>query len=321
MFTVWGVIIEKLQHIENLSNYTIVLVYDIVQYVSCSSDLKIFKQEINLREVIIFCNNVLKTLVECNEMKADKIETLLEIDDNIDHLKIISDENRLKQILLNLISNSVKFTQTGFIKLKAKYITEKNTIEISVKDTGIGIKEDDNHLIFQENIELNIEQNYNVKGSGLGLSIVKSLANSLAYKISFDSEHKKGSKFRLELYSNEITKNSVQTKKSKFTNLENFEENNDFCHEEKKSMETPIMEFSLRKSMFGDDIDRMKNEKNENCNDELFQTFNFGFTINVLNSKESNLSIVVVDDHKLVRENTVNLVKNVFSSLNIANLK
>ena len=54
--------------------------------------------------------------------------------------KIITDENRLKQILLNLISNSVKFTQSGLIQLKVEF-SENNRLQIIVKDTGTGIKE------------------------------------------------------------------------------------------------------------------------------------------------------------------------------------
>ena len=66
---------KKLNHIHNLSNYTIVLINDIVQYVSGSNDLMLLKEEINLREVINFSFQVLQTLVECNETKANKIKT------------------------------------------------------------------------------------------------------------------------------------------------------------------------------------------------------------------------------------------------------
>ena len=120
------------------------------------------------------------------------------VDEEIDTLKIITDENRLKQILLNLISNSVKFTQSGLIQLKVEF-SENNRLQIIVKDTGIGIKEEDKHLIFQDNVQLNVDQKYNVRGSGLGLSICKILANSLGYELGFKSNFKQGSKFYLEL--------------------------------------------------------------------------------------------------------------------------
>ena len=132
-----------------MSNYTIFLINDIVQYVSNSLDLIITKTKINLREVSNFTFNVLKTLIESNEAKVNFIHPKLLIGQKIDDLAIIKNENRLKQIILNLFSNSFKYTKTGFIKIKAKCIN--NEIEISVEDSGIGIREEDYHLIFQEN--------------------------------------------------------------------------------------------------------------------------------------------------------------------------
>ena len=174
-----------LNHISNLSNYTIVLINDIIQYVSNSIHFKVTKIELNLRDVLDFSYNVLKTLVECNESKVNRIKTFLIVDDEIDKLVIISDENRLKQIILNLVSNAYKFTKCGFIKIVAKYIKDSNIIEISVEDSGMGIKDTDYNLIFQENIQLNLEQEYSSKGSGLGLSITKNMAQALNHKINF----------------------------------------------------------------------------------------------------------------------------------------
>ena len=151
------------------------------------------KQEIIVNEVIEFSFSVLKTLVECNENKADKIETKLEIDENINNMTVLTDEDRLKQILLNLISNAVKFTLSGVIKIKVTYNIENHSIEICVVDTGLGIKSEDYHLIFQDNVQLNLEKEYNRNGSGLGLSISKSIANSLDHEIGFSSKFGEGS--------------------------------------------------------------------------------------------------------------------------------
>ena len=105
------------------------------------------KHEIILIDVIEFCFNDLKTLVECNEKKINKIATLIEMYEIIKNtINIFSDENRLKQLLLNFISNAVKFTKTGFIKIKVIYLAEFNCIEISIEDSGLGIKFEDYHL-------------------------------------------------------------------------------------------------------------------------------------------------------------------------------
>ena len=87
-----------------------------------------------------FLYEILKTLVECDDEIANKVETKLFIQEEI---WIVTDENLLKQIILNLISNSVKFTKSGYIQLQVKKSCKTQTIKIKVKDTGIGIKEED----------------------------------------------------------------------------------------------------------------------------------------------------------------------------------
>ena len=375
-------IIVKLNHIKNYSNYTIVLINDIISYVSGSSQLKIFKQEINLREVIIFCYNILKTLVECNEMKRNNIDTSLEIDDLIDDFIIISDENRVKQILLNLISNSVKFTQKGYIQLKANFVTERLSVELTLKDSGIGIKEEDKYLIFKESVQLNLDRNYHTKGSGLGLSICKKIADCLGCKLGFQSKYEKGTIFFLELNSDQykiknVRRNesmlsksfkSIKLKESKdlklFKSSRNFEyneqnnikvnirketmlSNSNIPLYEKQSKEIEIFNYfnnehnlsidsnflcdnnmnsrlSFKKNLSGTSSlphNKFIDESNiisTNNNHDLLCINNFGFTIGELGVNNSNLSVVVIDDYKLIRENTVNLVKKVFETLKIS---
>ena len=199
----------SLNHIDNLSKYTIVLVSDIIQYVSDSIDLRLNKCEIYIGEVMKFGFNVLKTLVECNENKVNQIKVTMEIDENVDGMTIVTDENRLKQILLNFISNAVKFTISGFINIKANYIRRLNSIELCVKDSGLGIKTDDHHLIFKENVQLNVEKEYNSQGSGLGLSITKTLANNLDHEIGFISQYGEGSKFYLRMKCNNLNQDLI----------------------------------------------------------------------------------------------------------------
>ena len=120
----------------------------------------------------------------------------------MENLRIFTDENRLKQIILNLISNSVKFTFSGIILIKADF-NDLNDIEISVIDTGFGIKSEEHNLIFKENTQLNLDKEYNIQGSGLGLSITKNLAKSLNYNIGFESAYGEGSRFYVQIKNNE----------------------------------------------------------------------------------------------------------------------
>jgi signal transduction histidine kinase len=161
----------NLYHIDNLSNYTLSLIGDITQYVSDKVDLKIFKKEISVKEILKFSFNVLDTLIKCNENKFNKIQTKLIIKDDLDKVIVTSDENRLKQILLNLVSNAYKFTQKGFIIIEAKLRQEDKSLQISVKDSGFGIKEEKQNQVFKEFTQFNITNEYNSKGTGLGLNM------------------------------------------------------------------------------------------------------------------------------------------------------
>ena len=113
--------------------------------------------------------------------------------------EIYSDKNKTKQILINLLNNAVKFTERGQIEISTDFTTEGDKVEISVSDTGIGIKEDVLDSIFDEfrQIEGTIVRDRG--GTGLGLSISKKLAEFLKGKIRVESEYGIGSKFTFSL--------------------------------------------------------------------------------------------------------------------------
>jgi len=194
---------NNLEIISNLSNYVIYLVSDIIQYVNLKdiNDLKIYVSELNFKEILKFGFEILNSLISCNLTKCEKISCCLSYDNKIEEFLAESDENRLKQIMLNFISNAVKFTWEGSIKLrcKLKNFGDKFFIKISVKDTGIGIKDEDKNKLFKDFGLIKIEGKTinNNFGSGLGLSICKSLSEKLDFKLEFKSEYLKGSKFSI----------------------------------------------------------------------------------------------------------------------------
>jgi len=187
--------------ISNLSNYVIYLVSDIIQYVNFKSlnDIKVIMSDINFKDILKFSFKTLNSLISCNHSKIEKINSYLHYEQTVEDFIAESDENRLKQIILNFISNAVKFTREGSIYLKCKLKNLKNQffIKISVKDTGIGIKKADKNKLFKDFglIENQGEIINNNFGTGLGLSICKSLVEKLELKLEFQSEHLKGSKF------------------------------------------------------------------------------------------------------------------------------
>nr|MBA3986497.1 response regulator [Flavobacteriales bacterium] len=129
---------------------------------------------------------------------------------------IIGDPTRFTQILTNLISNAIKFTDQGKVLIFGRIIVEKNQekfLQISVEDTGIGIDKDLQAFLFERyrQAEINITRNYG--GSGLGLSIVKNLVELQNGSISFKSEMGAGSTFTFKLPLKTNVKNIVEIEK------------------------------------------------------------------------------------------------------------
>jgi len=189
-----------------LSNYTLYLVNDIIQYSSSKNqkNQRINKEPINLLELIEFCYDILESLLNSNKSKKENIESILDIDPEIYRIRIYSDEIRLKQILLNLVSNSVKFCRSGMIFIRCKYNEENKNVIITIKDTGIGIKKDDLNKLFNDFVMLEDGNNMNKHGSGLGLSICKTLTNLLEVDLKFNSTYGVGTEFDLIIPISEI---------------------------------------------------------------------------------------------------------------------
>lgn len=199
--------------IKNLSNYLMFLITDITQYLTLTSNqnLKIIKEKISIKPILSFCINICRSLLNCGS-KNDKVECSLEIDENlnIDNIIVESNEMRLKQVIINLLSNSVKFTKIGKIQLRVKYDEIKKAIIITVSDTGIGIKDEDKYKIFNDfNIDNQFENNNH--GSGLGLSICKDIINKLDHSIKFDSKYGQGSEFKIIIELRHINRNTLES--------------------------------------------------------------------------------------------------------------
>lgn len=122
--------------------------------------------------------------------------------------ELIGDEVRIKQILINILNNAVKFTNQGKIVLTIDWRGGQESVDqeeelgvlcISVKDTGIGISEDDLAKLFTAFGQINTKKNRNVEGTGLGLAICKELTDAMGGVIRVESVLKQGSTFYVEL--------------------------------------------------------------------------------------------------------------------------
>jgi PAS domain S-box-containing protein len=141
---------------------------------------------------------------------------------------VILDETRLRQILLNLIGNAVKFTQRGKIGLKvwAEYTDENSRscfdLYFSITDTGIGIPDDQLENIFKPFEQHNEKTGYDYEGTGLGLSISRDLATALNGTISVKSEVGRGSVFTVHLKSVEVCTTGLEELPETYPDLINF---------------------------------------------------------------------------------------------------
>jgi PAS domain S-box-containing protein len=129
------------------------------------------------------------------------LEVIVNIDENAD-CAIWTDEIRLKQILQNLLSNAIKFTLKGEIEIKVtseKITDDSSKYLFSVRDTGIGIKEENTELILEAFSQEDTSTTRNFGGTGLGLSITNSLLKMMNSKLVIKSEVNKGSVFSFEV--------------------------------------------------------------------------------------------------------------------------
>ena len=136
-----------------------------------------------------------------DEAMRHRIHLALEIDPNADR-EIEADGRKIKQIVSNLLGNAVKFTPDGgAVRVSARVIAEydRDVIEISVADTGIGIKEEDIPGLFTEFVQLETPFTKKYKGAGLGLALTKRLLELHGGRIWVESEFGKGSRFTFTL--------------------------------------------------------------------------------------------------------------------------
>jgi len=130
--------------------------------------------------------------------KDKKLELLLEIDERLEDTDIISDPTRLSQIIYNLAGNSIKFTETGFIKVELTLAGETEQyvdVLFSITDTGIGIAAEKHESIFEPFSQVDPHSIGKYGGTGLGLPIVRELLSLFGGTVQLESSPGKGTRF------------------------------------------------------------------------------------------------------------------------------
>ncbi|MGM0438238.1 MAG: sensor histidine kinase [Bacillota bacterium] len=153
-----------------------------------------FNLNIENIDIIELCRN-LKNSIKCHAKSENKI---LEFKSYTDSKIISCDSYKIERALLNLLSNALKFTDEND-KISIIIEKEENYVDIIIKDTGIGIKEEKKDIIFEEFGQIDDSLSRNHEGTGLGLSISKSIIELHDGKIEMKSKYKKGTEFKIKL--------------------------------------------------------------------------------------------------------------------------
>ncbi len=191
--------------------------------------LDISKIEANKLEIINTEYNIDKIVKELVPLTKTRIgEKPIEFKVNVDPTipKVLyGDHTRLKQVILNLLTNAAKYTKEGWIEFKIASVIKNDICRliISVEDTGIGIKPEKIDKLFTKFDRLGVEENITIEGTGLGLAITKKLVELMHGNIVVQSVYGKGSKFTVAIDQKVIATEAKETKEITNADIESVD--------------------------------------------------------------------------------------------------
>ncbi len=168
--------------------------------------MELVEDEYFVQELVQDTVNLVRVVAEQKDLEF-KVELAEDIPS-----KLRGDVGRIRQILINILNNSIKFTKEGYVYLgvAGSYAEEDCLdLEFTVKDTGIGIKEEDLNLIFEAFRQLDMNRNRKKEGTGLGLAITKQLVSLMDGDIQVESEYGKGTTFVIHIRQKVVDKRSI----------------------------------------------------------------------------------------------------------------
>ncbi len=187
---------EYIEIIKNTGNTLLNLIDDIIDFAKIEAgEIKVTNSACNVHKVM----RELYAYFEKEHISnpESNIDLILNLPDPQNELVMLTDQNRLRQILSNLLSNALKFTRKG--KVEFGYQVNSEKINFYVSDTGIGIPEDKHKIIFDRFRQVEFNHNKKFGGTGLGLAITKNLVKLLGGDIWVESKKGKGTVLRFSL--------------------------------------------------------------------------------------------------------------------------
>ena len=201
---------ENAKGIQSAGNTLLSIINDILDFSKIESgNFEIIETTYQLKNVLNDILNIISMRLE-----SKNLHFLTNIAPNIPKY-LHGDEVRLRQILINILNNAVKFTDEGSVTLSIKYeyVNDKQCLIIDISDTGCGIKSEDMNNLFTKFKRVDLIKNRKIEGTGLGLSICKKLLDLMGGTISVTSVIDKGSTFTVVLPQvSDSTKYIVDTK-------------------------------------------------------------------------------------------------------------
>lgn len=203
--------------IENAGNTLLALINDILDLSKIDSGkMEIIPMEYEFSSLVM-------DVVSMIAMKADEkgLRVELELDPELPS-ELYGDDVRLRQILVNLMNNAVKYTEQGsvLLRINGKVTGDEVLLHFEVRDTGIGIKQEDLGKLFTAFERIEEERNRNVEGTGLGMNITLQLLDMMGSKLKVESVYGKGSIFYFDLNQRIVNKTTIGSLQERIMNRE-----------------------------------------------------------------------------------------------------
>jgi signal transduction histidine kinase len=327
-----------LKQIKSFCNYLLILIKDL-NYFSLSNfgiETKLESSETNLNEILNFCQDMAEILL----IKYNKSEVKFKINKNFQGaFRFMIDGTKLIQVLVNLISNSVKFTHKGVIDVIVNYlVTSSNEqfLEFQIKDTGIGIsperiKEIYNKALISDNYDVDL----NDSDFCIGINFVNEILQRFNSELKIES-NSEGSTFsfsiKIEKIHHEEEYSSFNLKNNKFIPFKEFISNNDdeeSISTRKLSSWEINLDVEIRQGIPSiDENNEIENNKILTINNNLnfiYSPFSKKWTRHKTNEKDSEISdlslnlntkfLIVVDDETLTRRSTTRILTRTLESM------
>ena len=189
-------VLNDIKHIESSGRNLVEIINNILDISKIESGTETLEEkEYSLANIIMELSSIIEARIDNKPIKLE-----INIDETVAS-KLYGDSTKLFQILLNILTNSVKYTEVGKISLELTHQSDGvyEHLKFKVSDTGFGIKKEDYDKLFEKFSRLDIATANEIEGTGLGLVITKQYVDILGGKIYFDSEYGVGTTFYVEI--------------------------------------------------------------------------------------------------------------------------